>query len=347
MKTTLASRVHLLSYPRALWSVVGFAVVALVSLHADAASSGTVITIAGNGAIGYSGDGGPATNAQLNYCEGLAFGRDGTLYIADSGNFRIRAVDPTSGVIRTIAGTGVEGDQGNGGPATNATITSVIGLATDRVRNSLYLTDWANNWVRKVDLNTGILTVYAGSGDFGFTGDGGPAAQAKMLFPLSAGTDAAGRLSFLDVGNARIRRVDPVTGNITTIGGSGVSGEYLGDGGPATGAAFGNAIRVTADPAGNVYLRDGDPNGTYFTVRRIDAASGIITTIVGGGTNAPGTGVATNMFSTTLRNWRPTTRGDCLLELPIKYSNTISPRDLSHRLPVMAQMASPAMGDPP
>ena len=163
--------------------------VLLIVLKAEAASSGTVITIAGNGLVGYSGDGGPATNAKLSTVEGLAFGRDGTLYIADGDNFRIRAVDPVTGVIRTIAGTGEAGNGGNGGPATDATIGPIIGMATDRVRNALYFTDWANNWVRKVNLNDGILSLYAGSGSFGFSGDGGPAVSAKLRFPIGAATD--------------------------------------------------------------------------------------------------------------------------------------------------------------
>ena len=260
-----------------------------------AASAGTVVTIAGNGQVGFSGDGGPATNAALNGISGLAFGPDRTLYISDEGNLRIRAVDPATGLIRTIAGTGVTGDEGNDGPATSANLGGVIGLATDRARNVLYLTDWANNFVRKVNLTDGIITRFAGSGNFGMNGQGGPATLAELAFPVDAATDGAGRLSFVDSHNNRICRVDPATGIISTIAGGPGLGP-TGDGGPATSAALGNAIRLAADPAGNVFVRDGDPNGTFFMVRRIDATTGIITTIVGGGSNPEGTGVATSMM---------------------------------------------------
>src|SRR5688500_11654224 len=164
----------------------------------SAPAPGTVITIAGTGALGFSGDGGPATNATLKEISGLAFGGDGTLYFADEGNLRIRAIDPVTGIVRTIAGTGIGGNEGNNGPAINANFAGMIGLATDHVRNALYVTDWANNWVRKVNLTDGMLTLYAGSGDFGFSGDGGPATAATLLFPIGSAIDGVGRFSFLD-----------------------------------------------------------------------------------------------------------------------------------------------------
>lgn len=283
-----------------------------------AAAPGTVITIAGNGLVGYSGDGGPATNASLNQILGLAFGPDGTLYVADSNNYRVRAIDPATGIIRTIAGTGTPGDQGDNGPAIAATLGEVIGMATDKARNALYLTDWGNGYVRKINLNDGVITRYVGGG-FGFSGDGGPAAFAESLFPAGAATDGAGRFSFHDHGNRRIRRVDPVTGIITTIGGSGIGSPLAGptgDGGPATSATFGNAYGLTADSAGNVFFRDGDPNGTYHTIRRIDAATGIITTIAGGGANPPGTGVATTMKFTNLVEVAAGNNGELFVATP-------------------------------
>jgi sugar lactone lactonase YvrE len=283
----------------------------------QAAAPGTVITIAGNGTIGFSGDGGPATNASFNAVEGLAYGPDGTLYIADGENVRVRAVDPITGNIRTIAGTGTPGDEGNGGLAINANLGGVIGLATDRARNALYITDWPNNWIRKVNLNDGVISLYAGSGGFGMSGDGGPATSAKLRFPIDAATDAAGRLSFVDSNNKRICRVDPVTGIISTIAGSADLGP-TGDGGPATSAALGNPIRLAADPAGNVYVRDGDPNGAYFTVRRIDATSGIITTIVGGGSNPEGTGVATSMLFKNIGSLAANGEGELFLSTSLR-----------------------------
>jgi sugar lactone lactonase YvrE len=295
--------------------------VAPQSQSQTAASPGTVITIAGNGTIGFSGDGGPATNASFNVVDGLAYGPDGTLYIADGENVRVRAVDPVTGNIRTIAGTGTPGDEGNGGPATSANLSGVIGLATDHARNALYVTDWANNWIRKVNLTDGIITAYAGSGAYGFSGDGGPATQAKLVFPLSAATDGLGRLSFVDTHNDRVRRVDPVTGIITTIAGSGIGAPPsgpTGDGGPATSATFGSAMRLGADPAGNVYLRDGDPNGQYFTVRKIDATTGIITTIVGGGSNPPGTGLATSMLFDSISEVAANDAGELFVATPYR-----------------------------
>lgn len=298
-------------------SVALFFMAALTLCAQPPASSGRVITIAGNGTLGFSGDGGPATNATLGEIGGLAFGRDGTLYFADSGNLRIRAVDPISGNIRTIAGTGNVGDEGNNGPALEANFSGFLGLASDRSRNALYVNEWSNHWLRKINLSDGMLTVYAGTGSPGpFGGDGGPATLARLTTPIGAVTDAIGRLAFIELHRDRVRRVDPVTGIITTIAGSGVHGTPAGDGGPATSAVFGSALRLTGDSAGNIFFRDGDPNGTWFSVRRIDAVTGIITTIVGGGTNAPGTGVATNMFFENIAEVAASDSGELFVATP-------------------------------
>lgn len=267
--------------------------------HAQSpAPSGTVITIAGKGMRGFSGDGGPATNAAFNEPYGMAIGPDGTLYVVDSGNYRIRAIAPATGFITTVAGNGTFGDTGDGGPATNATISSVARIAVDRARRALYLSDNDNNRVRKVNLANGLISNYAGTGlaGFGFSGDGGPATSAEFAVPEAVCTDGTGRLSISDLFNDRVRQVNPVTGIITTIAGIGYlgsgggTGVTAGDGGPATSASL-SPRRLTADRAGNVFVQDTWTN----SVRRIAAATGLITTVAGGGTNTPGSGPATNM----------------------------------------------------
>ncbi|MBI5387491.1 MAG: hypothetical protein HZA90_22760 [Verrucomicrobia bacterium] len=286
------------------------------------APSGTVITIAGNGSRGFSGDGGPATNATMSQATGLAIGPDGTLYFADYSNFRIRAVDPSTGLIRTIAGNGNIGDTGNGGPATNATLAGVFGMAVDRTRNALYFVDYDNNWVRRVNLANGLLDVYAGLGLFdgvGFEGDDGPATAAKLGFPEDVATDGTGRLAICDPINFRIRQVNPVSGLITTLAGNGTAAP-AGDGGSATNASFYNLYCVAADSAGNVFLRDGPPCGNecQFVVRRVDAATGLIHTIAGGGTNAPGTGLATHMNFDNIVDLAADADGNLFIATPVR-----------------------------
>ena len=273
---------------------VAFLVLAPLGLRAQVpGASGTVITIAGKGLRGFSGDGGPATNAAFRDPYGLAIGPDGTLYVADSGNYRIRAIAPATGFITSVAGNGTDGDTGDGGLATNATISdNVLSIAVDRARRALYLSDSTYNRVRKVNLANGVISNYAGKGlsGFGFSGDGGPATNAKFADTDAVCTDEAGRLSISDLFNERVRQVNPVTGIITTIAGNGSGGVSSGDSGPATNASL-LPRRLAADRAGNVFVQDTLAN----SVRRIAAATGLITTIAGGGTNIPGSGPATNM----------------------------------------------------
>ena len=234
--------------------------------------SGQVSTVAGSGLVGYSGDGGPATSARLGErVEGLALDGEGNVYIADTDNHRIRRVD-RSGTIATIAGTGLWGTQGDGGPATSAGLTAVYGLATDAAGN-LYVADTWDDKIRKIDAS-GTITTVAGTGEEGRGGDGGPATEARLDKPRGVAVDAAGNLYIADSDNHLVRRVDP-SGTITTIAGTGDRG-FSGDGGPATEAALAEPHAVTVDSVGNIYIADSG-NGV---VRRV-GADGLISTVAG------------------------------------------------------------------
>ena len=239
-------------------------------------STGTITTIAGTGEFGFSGDGGPATAARLNNPRGMAVDGAGNLYIADLNNWRIRKVDST-GTITTIAGTRGRGFSGDGGPAVEAELYNPEGVAVDGAGN-LYIADTWNHRIRKVD-STGTITTIAGTGEFGFSGDGGPAVEAELYYPRGMALDGAGNLYIADVGNGRIRRVDS-SGAITTIAGSG-GGGFSGDGGPAVEAELRNPWGVAVGGEGNLYIAD---LGNH-RIRKVDSA-GTITTVAG--TGVPG-----------------------------------------------------------
>ena len=236
-------------------------------------STGTITTIAGTGELGFSGDGGPAVEAELYDPAGVAVDSAGNLYIADSGNQRIRKIDST-GTITTIAGTGELGFSGDGGPAVEAELRSPRGVAVDSAGN-LYIADSRNRRIRKVD-STGTITTIAGTGEFGFSGDGGPAVEAELHSPHSVAVDSAGNVYITDSSDRRIRKVDS-TGTITTIAGTGEFG-FSGDGGPAVEAELYDPLGVAVDSAGNVYIAD----YRNRRIRKVDS-TGTITTIAGTG----------------------------------------------------------------
>jgi hypothetical protein len=274
------------------------------ALHAQTNfPSGSVFTIAGNSlAHGYSGDGGQATNAQFAGPFAHAIGPDGSIYFADNGNARIRRITP-NGIITTIAGNGEFDDYGDGGQATNAAFGSgVVSIAVDGVRNVLYLADGDNNRVRAVNLTNGIISNFAGLGNFGggfgFGGDGGPAGSAKFRVPDSVAVDRAGNVYITDDLNQRVRKVTITNGIISTIAGScgtpSVCAPHSqGDGGPATASIIIFPFRVAVDDIGNAFVVDTDSPSRR--IRRIDAVTHIITTVAGGGTNTPTSGPATSM----------------------------------------------------
>ena len=243
------------------------------------ASTGRIETLAGRDLNGYDGDGGPATEAALSWPYGVAVDAAGNVYVADSGNHRVRRIDALTGRIETLAGTGEEDYGGDGGPATEAALSAPEGVAVDAA-GSVYVADSRNQRVRRIDALTGRIETLAGmgTGAYGYSGDGGPATEAALSFPVGVAVDAAGNVYVADTGNHRVRRIDASTGRIETLAGT-EEGGYSGDGGPATEAALYLPRGVAVDAAGNVYVAD---TGNH-RVRRIDASTGWIETLAGTG----------------------------------------------------------------
>ncbi len=251
-------------------------------------ATGIITAAAGNGTQAYGGDGGPANAAQLDSPSAVAVDDAGHLYIADTGNHRIRAVDLASGLISTVAGNGTDGYSGDGGQAIQAALSTVGGIAVSA--GFLFLADSANHVIRQVDLATGVISTLAGTGSAGYGGDGGPAAEAFLSTPWTLALDGLGHLFVADTGNGRVRQVDLATGTITTVAGGGSNSP--GDGGQATAARIDTLAGLAADTAGNVFFVDQglmdpmDPEASSWSsvVRRVSRATGVITTVAGNGT---------------------------------------------------------------
>ena len=239
-----------------------------------AAGTGIITTVAGNGARSFSGDGGAATSASLNYPNGVTTDNIGNLYISDQLNGRIRKVDAGTGIITTVVGNGTFTFSGDGGPATSASISPYV-VRIDGSGN-LIIADADHDRIRKVDAVTGIITTIAGNGASAFAGDGGLATSASLSYPTGVTLDSGGNLYIADQFNHRIRKVDSVTGIITTVAGDGTA-DFSGDEGPATSARVFSPTGVAMDSADNLYIADQNNS----RIRKIAAGSGIITTVAG------------------------------------------------------------------
>src|SRR5579863_66128 len=231
---------------------------------------GVISTYAGNGVSGYSGDGGPAASASISDAMAVALDPTGVLYIADSSNRRIRKV--SGGIISTVAGTGVQGYTGDGGPALSATLGRPVAMTFD-VAGNLYYVDSVNQVVRRIDTN-GVISTVVGNGVQAFSGDGGKATSASLAFPLGIALDSRGNMYVADANNNRIRMIN-ASGIISTVAG-GPSGGFAGDGGAAVNASLNIPSDVAFDSAGNLYIADAGNN----CIREVNSA-GVITTIAG------------------------------------------------------------------
>ena len=238
---------------------------------------GIIQTYVGTGEAGYAGDGGLAIEALCTEPFMCDFDAAGNLFYTESRNNIVRRVDKTTGVITTVAGTGEAGNSGDGGLATQATMREPYSLQVDSNNNDIYIVDRLSAVVRKVDGSTGIITTVAGTGEAGYSGDGGPGNQAAMVEPNDCFLDGKGGLLIADIQDQRIRRLDLISGVISTFAGNGDK-ERSGDGKLAVEASFLGSRAVCMDSKGNTYVAEREGNG----VRKIDT-NGIMSTVAGTG----------------------------------------------------------------
>jgi sugar lactone lactonase YvrE len=296
--------------------------------------AGEVLTLAGDGREGYSGDGGPAASSQVGGPFGVSVGPDGALYVCEIANHVVRRIDSETSIVSTVAGSGRKGYAGDGGRATQALLNEPYEVRFDSAGH-MFFVEMRNHVVRRVDAKTGRISTVAGTGSKGFSGDGGPAVEAQLSVPHSIALDDRSSLYICDIGNHRIRRVDLSSGVITTFAGTGeqrptpdgsvLSGTplngpraldidgshslllalregnavyridlqaetlhhlagtgtkgYSGDGGPARHAQLAGPKGIAVGPGGDVYLADTENH----VIRVIRNATGVIETIVGDG----------------------------------------------------------------
>jgi hypothetical protein len=243
-------------------------------------TTGDISTVAGNYALGgsYSGDGSAATAAGLKNPAAVAIDASGNIIIADGGNHVLRKVDHTTKNISTIAGINSSGFSGDGGPATAAELYLPTSVALDASGN-IYLSDYGNDIIRKIDAGTGNISTVAGNHSLGpgYSGDGGPATAAELNNPACVTLDHAGNIYFTEYNNSVVRKVDKSNGLISTIAGNHTMGTgFSGDGGPATMAELAHPWGVSVDGSGNLFFSD-----QFNNVIREVSSLGNINTIAG------------------------------------------------------------------
>lgn len=240
------------------------------------ASTWTISTVAGTGVRGFSGDGGPATAAEINDPFGVVRGPDGALWFCEYGGQRIRKI-ARDGTISTVAGTGQVGYTGDGGPALQATFNKPHEIRFDAAGN-VFIADMVNQAIRRIDAKTGVITTFAGNRTKGYSGDGGPAHQAALNNPHSIQFGPDGHLYICDIGNHVIRRVDMRSGIISTYAGTGKAGDTP-DGAPIAGTPLRGPRSLDFDRAGNLWLATREGNQVF----RFDLKAGRIHHVAGTG----------------------------------------------------------------
>jgi streptogramin lyase len=248
----------------------------LLCLTAAHAAEWTISTVAGTGEQGFSGDGGPATQAKIDNPFGVIRGPDGALWYCEYTGQRIRRITP-DGIIHTVAGSGQKGYTGDGGPALEASFNLPHEIRFD-AKGDLYIVDMANHAVRKVDMKTKVISTIAGTGKPGHSGDGGPAVQAELKSPHSIQFGPDGLLYICDIGNHVIRRVNLATGIIERYAGTGQAGPTP-DGAPIQGTPLKGPRSLDFDKNGDLWLCTREGNQVF----RFDVKAGVIRHIAGNG----------------------------------------------------------------